>query len=214
MPIEFRCTQCQRLLRTQDDAAGKQARCPECGTILVVPAPESALPPLGSWPSQEVGSTQSPTAAEAASPYPSGPAYTKGAGFPSAEGDLYAYALGRVAAPATGLIVVGTLGLILNVLGIMLHLVGGLAAAGPRNPDLLVPTGIGVIAGFVASLLAILVVAGGLKMKNLENRGLAMAAAIIALIPCTSPCCLLGVPFGIWALVVLGDPRVRPAFHS
>lgn len=48
MAIEFRCTQCQRLLRTQDDAVGKQAKCPECGTILVVPSPEAGpadIPP-------------------------------------------------------------------------------------------------------------------------------------------------------------------------
>jgi uncharacterized membrane protein/phage FluMu protein Com len=51
MAIEFRCTTCQRLLRTQDDAGGKQAKCPECGTVLTVPAkeadqPAEALPPL------------------------------------------------------------------------------------------------------------------------------------------------------------------------
>lgn len=44
MPIEFRCTRCNRLLRTQEDAAGKQARCPECGTILDVPGRSSADP--------------------------------------------------------------------------------------------------------------------------------------------------------------------------
>ncbi len=30
MPIEFRCLQCGKLLRTGDDTAGKQAKCPEC----------------------------------------------------------------------------------------------------------------------------------------------------------------------------------------
>src|SRR5262245_12454820 len=33
MAIEFRCVQCQKLLRVGDDAAGKKARCPDCGTI-------------------------------------------------------------------------------------------------------------------------------------------------------------------------------------
>ena len=47
MPIEFRCTQCQRLLRTGDDAAGKQARCPECGAIVPVPYPGPSAPQAG-----------------------------------------------------------------------------------------------------------------------------------------------------------------------
>lgn len=37
MPIEFRCTGCDRLLRVEDDDAGKQAKCPECGQIAQIP---------------------------------------------------------------------------------------------------------------------------------------------------------------------------------
>ena len=37
MPIEFHCTVCKKLLRTQDDTAGKQAKCPSCGTVLAIP---------------------------------------------------------------------------------------------------------------------------------------------------------------------------------
>jgi hypothetical protein len=38
MPIEFRCTGCQQQLRVPDESAGKNAKCPKCGAILVVPA--------------------------------------------------------------------------------------------------------------------------------------------------------------------------------
>jgi hypothetical protein len=38
MPIEFRCPNCNQLLRTPDASAGKQARCPGCGQISPVPA--------------------------------------------------------------------------------------------------------------------------------------------------------------------------------
>ena len=41
MPIEFRCTQCAKLLRTGDDTAGKQAKCPACETILTVPSAQN-----------------------------------------------------------------------------------------------------------------------------------------------------------------------------
>lgn len=37
MPIEFRCGQCGKLLRTGDETAGKQAKCPSCGTVQPIP---------------------------------------------------------------------------------------------------------------------------------------------------------------------------------
>ncbi len=56
MPIEFRCTQCDKLLRTPDDTAGKRAKCPSCGTVLPIPAAAAtppaapAAPPAGASP--------------------------------------------------------------------------------------------------------------------------------------------------------------------
>ena len=50
------------------------------------------------------------------------------------------------------------------------------------------------------------------RCSKLRSRGLAMTAAILAMIPCFSPCCLLGLPFGIWALVVLSKPEVQSQF--
>jgi hypothetical protein len=82
MPIEFRCTKCGKLLRTPDDTAGKQARCPECGTILGIPAGTPSAPPasarLGAAPagfspgSSAAANAPAPGAASmAANPYQS-----------------------------------------------------------------------------------------------------------------------------------------------
>jgi hypothetical protein len=38
-----------------------------------------------------------------------------------------------------------------------------------------------------------------------------MVASIFAMLPC-NPCCLLGLPIGIWALVVLSNEDVKDAF--
>jgi hypothetical protein len=48
MAIEFRCTGCQKLLRTADETAGKQAKCPQCGSVVPIPlsSDSSDLPPL------------------------------------------------------------------------------------------------------------------------------------------------------------------------
>lgn len=38
MPIEITCTSCSKRLRVPDNAAGKRVKCPQCQTILSVPA--------------------------------------------------------------------------------------------------------------------------------------------------------------------------------
>ncbi len=51
MPIEFRCGQCGKLLRTGDETAGKQAKCPSCGSVQPIPAAAGG-DPFASPPAQ------------------------------------------------------------------------------------------------------------------------------------------------------------------
>jgi predicted PurR-regulated permease PerM len=71
----------------------------------------------------------------------------------------------------------------------------------------------GIVGNIITLALSGVTLFGGLKMKNLENYGLAMAASIIAIIPCFGPCCCIGIPVGIWSLVVLNKPEVKSAFR-
>jgi hypothetical protein len=64
----------------------------------------------------------------------------------------------------------------------------------------------------LASLAGIPIVVGALKMKRLQSRRFALASSILAMIPRFSPAFLLGVPMGIWSLIVLTDPDVEAAF--
>ena len=52
---------------------------------------------------------------------------------------------------------------------------------------------------------------GAIKMLRLQNFKLVMAAVIVAMLPCQC-CCLLGLPFGIWAQMVLNKPEVKSRF--
>jgi hypothetical protein len=58
-----------------------------------------------------------------------------------------------------------------------------------------------------------LILFGGIQMLRLRSYGLALASGILGVIPCASPCCVLGIPFGTWALIVLMRPEVKAAFH-
>ena len=127
------------------------------------------------------------------------------------------FAASRVSGPATALIVTGALGIGLQVLNLLAGLFQiGIGARGDGlNPfGMEIPFGFAMAQPVVCLILGIVIVMGALKMKNLENYGFAMAASIVAMVPCISPCCLLGLPFGIWAVVVLSDPGVKAAFRS
>ena len=69
--------------------------------------------------------------------------------------------------------------------------------------------------GIIAVLCALVILFGGIQMRNLRGYGLAVFGSILALIPCISPtaCCVLGEVAGIWGLVVLMSQDVKSAFR-
>ncbi len=128
-----------------------------------------------------------------------------------------AAALDQLKGPAIGLMVAAGIGAAWQVLSLVLNLMGaGMGAmmrGGEGIPNML-SGGIGIMFSIIGLVMAVVVFMGASKMKNAESYGFAMAAAIIAMIPCVSPCCLLGLPLGIWALVVLLKPEVKAAFQG
>lgn len=67
----------------------------------------------------------------------------------------------------------------------------------------------GQIVGLVFNVVAIVGSIDMLKLKSFRN---AQIGAVVTVIPCCSPCFVLGIPFGIWALVILRQPGVRESF--
>ena len=215
MSIEFRCSQCSRLLRTGDDTVGRMAQCPECGAQTLVPAPEPTIPPSSTPPSESgfVPSRPGPTASPGDGAYhaTAGP----GAG-PGYSGNT-SYALQRVSAPGVCLIVIAVLSLVMGVLNILANILQiGIAAVGDMKEvmPVMFMGPVVIFSGAIGIIVAIVVLIGAIKMRRLETYWLAMTASILALIPCIAPCCIFGLPFGIWALVVLSDPIVKMSFKS
>lgn len=122
----------------------------------------------------------------------------------------------QVSGPATGLQVTAGIGIAFQIVMILLRVLGmGLAgAAGGNNSLAMMSGGIGIVFGIIGIIIGVVVFMGASKMKNLEGHGFAMVAAVLAMIPCISPCCLLGLPLGIWAVVVLVKPEVKAAFQG
>ena len=81
-----------------------------------------------------------------------------------------------------------------------------------NDPDAKAAENVGkVVGGIMQVVWAMIVFFGGLQMKNLKSRGFVIFSCIWAMLPCNL-CCLLGIPFGIWALVVVNDESVKRAF--
>ncbi len=127
-----------------------------------------------------------------------------------------ATALDQVRGPATALMVTAGIYAGFCLLGMLGNLVGLSFSAFRAPVDVLrgLSSGLlGVATNFVTLAVSGLIFWGAWKMKQLENHGLAVLASIVAMLPCISPCCVLGLPFGIWALVVLFRPDVKSSFH-
>ena len=132
-------------------------------------------------------------------------------------------ALRLVNGPAVALKVTAIIGLLLVTLGLVVNiatLMGVQLMPQPQLPDPQMQKllrslggGFGIVQDVIGAAIGIVVLIGAGKMQKLENHSFSMTAAVMAMIPCLSPCCFLGLPFGIWALVVLNKPEVKSNFH-
>lgn len=89
---------------------------------------------------------------------------------------------------------------------------GQLGKPPPDVPDTAATRISGYVGAFLLPVLHAAVLAGSISMLRMKSYGAAMTAAVLSVIPCCSPCLLLGIPFGIWALVVLNSADVKRAF--
>jgi len=121
-----------------------------------------------------------------------------------------------VAGPAIGMIVFAILGILIQIVAIGIRLVGiGFMRTFQQDNEAWtwITGGLGLMLGLLSMAVAVVVIAGAVKMMKLESYPLAMTAAILSMIPCLSPCCLMAIPIGICSLVVLLNPNVKAAFR-
>lgn len=124
----------------------------------------------------------------------------------------------QVAGPSIGLLITGIIGAIFSLATFFSLLIGvGMSTLWwddiPEEYSEIWEGAAGMGSSFIGILVAAFIIYAALKMKELNQWGLAMAASILAMIPCISPCCIIGLPIGIWCLVVLTKPEVKAAFH-
>lgn len=141
-----------------------------------------------------------------------------------------AEAVRLVTPPAIGLIVTAALGILLSLWGIANGIrvvlnpqardeqMRQMAAANipPQLMQFLHASTSGwynILMGFVAVVVGAVILMGAIKMMKLQNHTLALIASVLAMLPCVSGCCCIGLPIGIWALIILFKPEVKSHFQ-
>jgi hypothetical protein len=70
-----------------------------------------------------------------------------------------------------------------------------------------------IFLGVLLFLKGLIIVVGGWQIEKLQGYGLGVLSCFLAMLP-GSPGCLIGLPIGLWTLLVLRRPEVRAAFGS
>ena len=126
-----------------------------------------------------------------------------------------------VSGPATALLIVGILHLVACITGTQQE-----AALGNLPPEFLnsvppellelaqqAPPGARTAGLIIGLLSGVLMILASQKMRKLQSHGLVVTGLILAMLPCTDQCCCIGLPIGIWGLMVLSRPEVRGGFR-
>jgi hypothetical protein len=142
-----------------------------------------------------------------------------------------AVALQKIKVPATGLKVAAIINLVMSVWSLirLLFFPPNLHALDAQlqqlnNPQLtdffqkmehVINGPLGVANSLLGMVMAGLVYAGASRMQALRGYEFAFTAAVISVLPCLSPCCgyIVGLIFGIWALILLLKPEIKSQFN-
>lgn len=242
MSIQFFCSSCGKQVTTSDQMAGKQGKCPHCKSVVKIPSTSSPTKPLGrplgvldDLPTQDATLTPTPSSDPlGAAPVPNH--FANSAPLNSPAPNPYSSPVmgrysspqktssvqGQLVGPAVGMITASGMSLLVGLAYVVRLLVTfaftGSAAQLNTVPEVVVGgimTAMVIWIAFTIIWLAIstITLIGSIKILFRSNYRLAKTASILSLVPCT-PCFIIGIPFGIWGLIVLSDPTVKQAFNN
>lgn len=129
-------------------------------------------------------------------------------------------AMQKVNAPAIALMVMAGIGILGQLISLVLRMLGtGMSmmsvpggSDGSEQLAAMMSGTLGVVAGILGILVGGFIIFAAMKMRALQSWPMALAASVVAMVPCLSPCCCIGLPIGIWSLVVLLDNNVKASF--
>jgi hypothetical protein len=124
-----------------------------------------------------------------------------------------------VVAPAICLIITAILGILVDLAQIVMAAFMPAPKPDPNLPQWLNDLQQGshgpaaIAGGAIFAVLSLVVLIAAIQMLRRRTWGFAFAGSIMAMANIGNCCCLLGIPFGIWALMVLNKPEVKSSFQ-
>jgi hypothetical protein len=205
--IDVDCPGCNQRLRLPVTAAGTHISCPDCNASIEVPATGIAKKPQWAWPKQGQLGDEADERPRRDYDHPRQASIARS----DASG---------VMAPAICMIVVASLGVLLNFFNCVDAIVHEAPPVNPQDPLFMQQIQInsyGAVPAIFRAVLGLIsagTIVGSIQMLRCRQWGLALTAGVLSIVNIGGGCCLLGLPFGIWALVVLARPEVRAEFES
>lgn len=219
------CPSCGRKLRVPDELLGQLVKCPQCSAMFTAGAgggPGPAAGPPSGAPADPPSAPRRPTppADDADEPFDEGE--EDFAGRPRSR-----RALAATKVPAIFLLVTGVLSLLAQAYWMVNLLLVNEAMIEKQLPPARTPEerqgqriGFDIVAGSVGRAItavslgiSFLVVIGAVCILLGRLHWLGVLGSVLAMVDVGCLCCLLGLPFGIWNLVVLLREDVRAAFR-
>jgi hypothetical protein len=214
-PLDLECPQCQKRLRVPATAVGKRIRCPACSHVIDVPAemgttaepPKPRSTPRRKEPEPEPDSHDEPSRDDGDDDYREKRSVRRRR---SPGGPLTGLAI--------VLLVIASLSLLLDLFNCGFAIFGPEPEVNAQDPAILqqiAKSSHGPLAASMQgglAIMAIVTIVGSIQMLRRKTWGLALTACILAMIHIGSCCCVLGLPIGIWALILLVNPDVKDSF--
>jgi hypothetical protein len=226
MPTTLACPSCRTQLQVPDDLLGTNVQCPACGLTFQLPAGGSAQqqPPAPSPapPANDLGQAgqveRSPGPRGGPDDYVAPRRRGYGPHEWADEEDEAERARRLLMPPAICLLVTGSLGLMADLFQVVFAFVPRPAPAadlpeffreiqkGSSGP-------MAAVLGGLFAVVSVVIIVAALQMMRRRTWSLAITGSILAMGNLVNCCCLLGLPAGIYALVVLNKPEVRSTFE-
>lgn len=127
---------------------------------------------------------------------------------------------GKVMAPAIALMVVAGLGLAITAYNTFTAVAGQPPPVDPNAPPFvqeILKNAHGPQAAVIQGIFVVLnlvILAGAFMMLKMQMRPFAITVSVLAMLNMGSCCCILGLPIGIWSLVILLQNDVAQAFNQ
>jgi hypothetical protein len=232
MPIEAICPSCKQKLKVPDALVGKKVRCQKCNSIFM--AEEEIEMEVVEEPPQSIEVIEGPPKAkreerpprvlddeeeeDELDDEPRPPRRRK-----RRKRRRLSSVAEQVRIPALLLYITGFVGAGVNLIWVIYRVVVviTLSSSVPAgSPGFQSGQATGFIAGAIIGVIvqlcvafvwSALVVKGAQSMSSLQGYSSAIAGCIIAMLPCGCGC-FMGLPIGIWGLVVLTQNDVKRAF--